>query len=133
MPDREKVIQWLEACSVGCEEGCPYEYDGLVSKIECKADLMRDAVELLKEQEPLDTAHTLDKDINVPGKWISVEDRLPPEAGQYIVAYYPCRWNWEKGPISVGLNSFRGKTKWAKEYQMVTHWMEKPKPPEVNE
>lgn len=52
MPDREKVIQWLEACSVGCEEGCPYEYDGLVSKVECKADLMRDALELLKAQEP---------------------------------------------------------------------------------
>ena len=62
--------------------------------------------------------------------WISVEDRLPPKAGEYIVAYYPCRWNWQKGPISVGLNSFRGKTKWAKEYQRVTHWMEKPEPPE---
>lgn len=54
MPDREKVIQWLEACSVGCEEGCPYEYDGLVHKIECKADLMRDALELLKEHEDPD-------------------------------------------------------------------------------
>lgn len=52
MIDREKVIQWLEACSTGCEEGCPYEYDGLVSKVECKADLMRDALELLKGQEP---------------------------------------------------------------------------------
>ena len=63
--------------------------------------------------------------------WISVEDRLPPEAGEYIVAYYPCHWDWEKGPISVGLDSFRGKTKWAKEkYQRVTHWMEKPEPPE---
>lgn len=51
MTDREKVIQWLEACSVGCEEGCPYEYDGLVSKVECKADLMRDALELIREQE----------------------------------------------------------------------------------
>lgn len=81
----------------------------------------------------IDTAPTLDKDINVPGKWISVEDRLPPKAGEYIVAYYPCRWNFEKVPIRVGLNSFRGKTKWAKEYQRVTHWMEKPEPPEVSE
>ena len=54
MADREKVIQWLEACSVGCEEGCSYEYDGLVSKVECKADLMRDALELLKAQEPVE-------------------------------------------------------------------------------
>lgn len=81
----------------------------------------------------IDTAPTLDKDTNVPGKWISVEDRLPPEAGEYIVAYYPCHWEsiQIQEPISVGMDSFRGKTKWAKEkYQRVTHWMEKPEPPE---
>ena len=54
MPDRKKVIQWLEACSCGCEDGCPYEYDGLVHHVECKADLMKDALELLKEQEPVE-------------------------------------------------------------------------------
>ena len=52
MPDREKVIRWLEACSTGCEYGCPYEYEGMVVRYECKADLMRDALELLKRQEP---------------------------------------------------------------------------------
>lgn len=52
MPDREKVMQWLETCVSGCEEGCPYEYKNLVYRVECKADLMRDTLALLKEQEP---------------------------------------------------------------------------------
>ena len=51
MADREKVMQWLETCANGCEDGCPYEYKNLVYKVECKADLMSDALELLKEQE----------------------------------------------------------------------------------
>ncbi len=51
MPDREKVMQWLKTCVSGCEEGCPYEYKNLVCRVECKADLMRDAVAMLKEQE----------------------------------------------------------------------------------
>lgn len=49
MPDREKVMQWLEVCINGCKEGCPYEYKNLVSRAECKADLMRDALTLLQE------------------------------------------------------------------------------------
>lgn len=51
MADREKVMQWLETCANGCEDGCPYEYKNLVYRVECKADLMSDAFELLKEQE----------------------------------------------------------------------------------
>ena len=53
MPDREKVMQWLETCVRGCEGGCPYEYKNLVYRVECKADLMRDALALLKEQEEI--------------------------------------------------------------------------------
>lgn len=51
MLDRDKTMQWLETCVSGCEEGCPYEYKNLVYRVECKADLMRDALDLLKEQE----------------------------------------------------------------------------------
>ena len=51
MTDRGKVMQWLETCVGGCEEGCPYEYKNLVYRVECKADLMRDALAILKEQE----------------------------------------------------------------------------------
>lgn len=47
--DREKVMQWLETCISGCKEECPYEYENLVSREECKADLMRDALALLQQ------------------------------------------------------------------------------------
>ena len=51
MTDREKVMQWLKTCANGCEDGCPYEYKNLVYRVECKADLMSDALELLKAEE----------------------------------------------------------------------------------
>lgn len=51
MADREKVMQWLKTCANGCEDGCPYEYKNLIYRVECKADLMSDALELLKAQE----------------------------------------------------------------------------------
>ena len=63
MPDREKVMQWLETCASGCEDGCPYEYKNLVFRLECKADLMRDALALLKEQE--DQIEQLEHDLAV--------------------------------------------------------------------
>lgn len=58
MADQETVMQWLETCANGCEDGCPYEYKNLVYKVECKADLMSDALELLKEQEPYSSTET---------------------------------------------------------------------------
>jgi len=63
MADREKVMQWLETCANGCEDGCPYEYKNLVYRVECKADLMSDALELLKEQKP--RVMTLDELIEI--------------------------------------------------------------------
>ena len=53
MIDRERVIQALERCIDGCSNECPYEYGGAVTLEYCRADLMRDALELLKEQEPV--------------------------------------------------------------------------------
>lgn len=52
MVDREKVIEGLECCSrttaePNCEE-CPYYKD----KTDCSGEMMRDALALLKEQEP---------------------------------------------------------------------------------
>ena len=63
-------------------------------------------------------------------EWISVEDRLPDEAGEYLVTYHPCYWdNVRKDQLLVGLDSFRGKTTWAKKkYQVVVAWMHKPEP-----
>ena len=64
-------------------------------------------------------------------RWRRVEDELPKEAGEYIVAYHPCRWEDVKVSVTkVGIDNFRGKSAWAKKkFQRVTHWMEKPEPP----
>jgi DNA-directed RNA polymerase subunit RPC12/RpoP len=51
MIDREKVIKGLEHCrrvSIGCQQKCPYK-----SNFGCRSQLMADALELLKEQEPV--------------------------------------------------------------------------------
>lgn len=63
--------------------------------------------------------------------WISVNDKLPESAGEYIVAYHPCYWDYvEWDTVLVGMDNFRGKTTWAKrKFQRVTHWMMKPEPP----
>jgi hypothetical protein len=68
----------------------------------------------------------------VPEMWISVEERLPEAAGNYIVAYHPCYWDDVKYQVTnVGIDAFRGKTTWAKnKHQRVTHWMPLPEPPD---
>ena len=76
-------------------------------------------------QEWLDEQPTVDAH-----GWISVEDRLP-EKGEYLVVYHPCWWDdVEYDKICVGMDTFRGKTSWAKKkFQRVTHWMPLPEPP----
>lgn len=62
--------------------------------------------------------------------WIRVEDKLPQEKGRYLVTYHPCYWDDVKDEICVGIDTFRGKSSWAKKkYQRVTHWMHLPNPP----
>ena len=66
----------------------------------------------------------------VDEKWIPVTEQLPETPGEYMVAYHPCYWDRVHDEIKVGLDSFRGKTSWAKKkYQRVTHWMPLPEPP----
>lgn len=55
MAGREKVIEGLKRCidtHSGCGKSCPYFYD------DCGRQLKRDALDLLKEQEP----HIITKD-----------------------------------------------------------------------
>lgn len=68
-------------------------------------------------------------------RWVSVDDRLPDSEGEFIVAYHPCyHAAVDENKTLVGMDSFRGKTAWAKrKYQRVTHWMPKPEPPKVVE
>lgn len=61
MPDREKVIKGLECCVFPVSKGFPYQShiaDGGCEVIECPYrddcdQLLLDALELLKEQEPI--------------------------------------------------------------------------------
>ncbi len=59
MPDREQVLQGLKCSQYSSKshcDGCPYAYDaydGLTGILDCTADLACDALELLKEQEPV--------------------------------------------------------------------------------
>ena len=54
MIDREKVIKGLECCAAGnsgkCIKECPYDF---VNNANCTAGMARDALELLKNQEPI--------------------------------------------------------------------------------
>lgn len=62
--------------------------------------------------------------------WVSVKERLPDKPGLYLVAYY--YWaDIKKKNHKVGLDSWRGKTTWARhDNRTVTHWMPLPEPPQ---
>ena len=83
----------------------------------------------LLEQVLYDIQHV--PTLTPPNEWVSVEERLPDNKGEYLVAYHPCIWDFVSDEICVGFDSFRGKTTWAKKkYQRVTHWMPLPEPPD---
>lgn len=67
-----------------------------------------------------------------PKRWIPVNEQLPEEKGQFLVTYHPCHWNIVREDVYVGLDSFRGKTTWAKKAnQKVIAWMPIPEPYEI--
>lgn len=69
-------------------------------------------------------------DVEPKQRWIPVTERPPEEPGEYIVAYHPCHWDFVEPSVKVGIDTFRGKTAWAKrKYQRVIAWQEKPEPP----
>lgn len=78
-------------------------------------------------KELIDNAPTVEP----ASPWNRVEEP-PKKPGEYIVAYHPCYWdNVNTKVTEVGIDNFRGKSAWAKKkYQRVTHWMDKPKPPQ---
>ena len=93
--------------------------------------------EMMAEAEShIAEVNRLNKQIEVLSKmekttrWIPETERLPEIPGEYMVAYHPCYWDKVYDEIKVGLDSFRGKTSWAKKkYKRVTHWMPLPEPP----
>lgn len=67
----------------------------------------------------------LEKQLN--NKWTPIAEKLPETAGEYLVTYQPCYWKQVNYETLVGLDTFRGKTAWAKEkYQHIIAWMPKP-------
>lgn len=69
------------------------------------------------------------KDTNVPSKWTPVTEKYPKKKGEYLVTYHPCYWGNVQDAKCVGIDTFRGKTSWAKnKYQRVIAWAEKPEP-----
>ena len=61
--------------------------------------------------------------------WIPVEERLPEEKGVYLVTYHPCYWDNVDPEVYVGIDTFRGKTTWAKrKFQRVIAWRPFPEP-----
>jgi hypothetical protein len=65
--------------------------------------------------------------------WTRVEDGRPTESGEYLTAFrYVIYDDKLSDDVHVGLDSFRGKTEWAKKAnRRVLAWMPKPAPPEV--
>ena len=67
-------------------------------------------------------------------RWIPVTEALPEEKGEYLVSYHPCHWNTVSEKVLVGMDTFRGKTTWAKKkYQKVIAWMPLPEPYKVTD
>lgn len=130
----EEILRTLRAChdaEYGCSR-CKYQ-----NSLGCREKLMSKAADAIEE---------LNKDLNfqiravraeiesVKPHWIPVDERLPENPGEYLVTYHPCVWNSVTQKVRVGIDSFRGKTAWAKrKYQHVTHWMKFPEPPNNGE
>lgn len=55
MTDREKVIKGLECCIANGHNNCPYKSTdkGIDKVTSCTTYLMKDAIAMLKEQEPV--------------------------------------------------------------------------------
>lgn len=122
MADREKVIKGLECCAIGLycpDEDCPYEEAREAKDENCIAMLARDALELLKAQEP---------------GWIRAEYRLPEDNsfvlvcnddGHMMIAQYiaeTMEWQYKYTNYDVDLwdNEEQGPVLW---------WMPLPEPP----
>ena len=137
----DELVNALRVCADGehCIKCPKWELKLNAGRNACEFAICTEAADAIEELQQIaghyeESAHDYFKDVcyyleRVP-KWIPVTERLPEAPGEYMVAYHPCYWDRGKDEIKVGLDSFRGKTSWAKKkYQRVTHWMPLPEPP----
>lgn len=75
MRTRDEVIKALECCKDYCDEetGCPYYGDG--EAFECEEQMRKDAIALLKAQEPRVMALEELDDLRGRGRAVWFEDR----------------------------------------------------------
>jgi hypothetical protein len=82
-----------------------------------------------KDRANIEQAVWMVKNVIERSKWIPCSERLPERKGEYLVTYRPCYWDNVENEIKVGIDSFRGKTSWAKKkYQKVIAWIPFPEP-----
>lgn len=102
-----------------------YKRHWLYEHFDMEMDIQRSAMKSMGYEPALKDAEP---------HWIPCGERLPEEKGEYLVTYHPCYWDDVKDEIRVGIDTFRGRTTWAKKkHQRVIAWMPLPKPYEVEE
>ena len=123
MKTQDEIKKWLECCTHGTCNSCPYFGD------ECDSD--REVIDTLEYIQQLEnyigelTEKVAQLEAAQP-KWISVEERLPDEPGEVLACVY--------GRICIAWYSNRcfetpsGMVFYACE-NAVTHWMPLPEPP----
>lgn len=132
MKTPEEIKKGLECCSVVACGSCPYEYycnleNGYV-KISNDAlayiqQLENHIGELTEKVSQFEAAHP---------KWVSVEERLPDDRGDFITKIHCDNGDW----IEVNTFDYMEKEWWhdaidhtVEATKFVTHWMPIPEPP----
>ena len=118
MKTPEEIKKGLECCendSGSCSERCPY-FNSLSNGVDCASKMHADALALIQQLEA-----------KVP-KWISVEERLPDNDRDILVAIYGKRVQLGYYADDVEAFVVNGEVACGEE---VTHWMPLPEPAEV--
>lgn len=124
MKTPDEIKKELERCTTyiygfPCE-GCLYGIDAEKVESDCVDALLKDALAYIQQ---LEAAHP---------KWISVEERLPDDRGNFITKIHCDNGDW----IEVNTFDHMEKEWWhdavnhtVKATEFVTHWMPLPEPP----
>lgn len=124
MKTPEEIKKELERCTTyicgfPCE-GCLYGIDAEKVESDCVDALLKDALAYIRQLEAAQP------------KWISVEERLPDDRGNFITKIHCDNGDW----IEVNTFDHTEKEWWhdavnrtVKATEFVTHWMPLPEPP----
>ena len=124
MKTPDEIKKELERCTTyiygfPCE-GCLYGIDAEKVESDCVDALLKDALAYIKQLEAAQP------------KWISVEERLPDDRGNFITKIHCNNGDW----IEMNTFDYMEKEWWhdavnctVKATDFVTHWMPLPEPP----